>query len=520
MDLLQRHSDKHKRGSNIARPYYLRREADIYSWDIDFPIQSQEKRGAKQTVFKLEFLLSPQEIEEFKDEVGSSFNGALPLEIKVGKDNVPHISLKKSGKNTKLLDAKTNLISSFVAKRIHFNYIPAVRTDKEAIQVVRKMLLQELRVIESDSKYLEALKTIQEIQQPILNELAQRIQEPLSEFLPTIKSVLIEISEPSKMVAYNQDFNIIIDDGVATNIEYKGDGIKSLAALGLLKNNTKHTGASIIAIEEPESHLHSGAIHQLNEIIKTISLTNQVILTTHNPLFVDREKINTNIIVSDGKATPAKGVKYIRDILGVRASDNLTNANFVLVVEGSNDVTALKSILPKLSSKIAKTLKDGALVIDSLGGASNLRYKVTSFKSMLCTTHSLLDNDEPGRNAVKKALDSAVIKEKDYTLINCKGMSDSEFEDCIDISVYKERIHNEYGVLLDNKLFSAKLKWSKNLENAFKNQGKLFDEALLKKIKADVAEEIENSSNDVLNNHRRSSIDKLVENLEEMIGRN
>src|SRR5690606_35201112 len=125
-----------------------------------------------------------------------------------------------------------------------------------------------------------------------------------------------------------REFNVIIDDGTPTNIEYKGDGVKSLAALGLLKNKLRHTGASIIAIEEPESHLHPGAIHQLNGIIRSLAETNQVILTTHNPLFVDRENIKTNIIVNEGKATPAKNVNAIRDVLGIKASDNLTNANY------------------------------------------------------------------------------------------------------------------------------------------------------------------------------------------------
>ena len=47
-------------------------------------------------------------------------------------------------------------------------------------------------------------------------------------------------------------FDIIIDDGSPTSIAFKGDGVKSLAALGLLKDRKKRSGSSIIAIEEPE----------------------------------------------------------------------------------------------------------------------------------------------------------------------------------------------------------------------------------------------------------------------------
>ena len=79
----------------------------------------------------------------------------------------------------------------------------------------------------------------------------------------------------------------------------------------------------ILAIEEPESHLHPSAIHQLRAVLADIASKHQVIMTTHCPLFVDRTSIKSNIIVHKNKAVPAKDVKEIRDILGVRASNNL-----------------------------------------------------------------------------------------------------------------------------------------------------------------------------------------------------
>ena len=60
-------------------------------------------------------------------------------------------------------------------------------------------------------------------------------------------------------------------------------------------------------------------------------------MTTHCPLFVDRTSIKSNILVHKNKAVPAKDVRQIRDILGVRASDNLQNAELVLLVEGEED---------------------------------------------------------------------------------------------------------------------------------------------------------------------------------------
>lgn len=506
MDLLQSHAHAERL---LTRRIYRSHE-DIYFWNRDFPIQLQGRKSSTQTIFKIEFSLDQPEIEEFKSEIGASFNGSLPLEIRIGKENKAQINLRKPGKNTKSLSSKSSRIADFVAKRIYFNYIPAVRTDREAIEVVSRMLSQELRILESDDTYQKALKVIQDLQQPILEDLARRIQEPLTEFLPSIKSVQIEIPETSRRVGVRREFNVIIDDGTATNIEYKGDGVKSLAALGLLKNKLLHLGASIIAIEEPESHLHPGAIHQLNEIIKSLAESNQVILTTHNPLFVDRSNIKTNIIVNDGKATPAKSIGSIRDILGIKASDNLTNANYALVVEGEEDAKALKAILPILSDKLGKALKNNMLVIEPIGGAGNLSYKLSLLKNSLCLTHVLLDHDDAGRKAFQKANDDSLITIATCTMVTCKGMTDSEFEDCINVPTYQAAVLDNFGVTLDATAFRSNRKWSERIKSVFMDQGKLWNETVLKRIKATVADEVAKNPLDCLNPHKRNSIDALV----------
>jgi len=84
------------------------------------------------------------------------------------------------------------------------------------------MLSQELRILEREQKYQDALNIIKELQQPILDKLAERIKEPLSEFLPNMTEVKIEIPEQERRTALRKEFNVIIDDGTPTNIEFKG----------------------------------------------------------------------------------------------------------------------------------------------------------------------------------------------------------------------------------------------------------------------------------------------------------
>lgn len=234
-------------------------------------------------------------------------------------------------------------------------------------------------------------------------------------------------------------------------------------------------------------------------------------------MFVDRADIKSNIIISDGKATPAKNVGLIRDLLGIKASDNLTNASFALVVEGEEDVVALKSLLPHLSEKIAKALKNNILVIEPIGGAGNLSYKLSLLKNFLCQTHSLLDGDEAGKVAFDKAEKDSLISINNCTMINCLGMVNAEFEDCIALDSYKDDVLLQFGVDLGVNKFKGNNKWSDRVKNVFMDQGKPWNDSILAKIKNTVGQSVSKDPKNALNSHKRNSIDALVLALERMI---
>jgi predicted ATP-dependent endonuclease of OLD family len=516
MVALIEHYYREERGRSIRRT--VRRKYDSnYYWETDFPINLQSKSSPKHSIFKLEFELSSTELVEFKKEIGSNLNGTLPLEIRIGKENKPILKVTKKGAGYKNLNSKSGKIAYFIAHRILFNYIPAIRTDKEALSVISDMLAQELQVLEKDQDYEKALTVITNLQKPVIKKLAERIKEPLKEFMPNIKKVNINVTDDIRRTSFRRDFEVIIDDGTPTSIEFKGDGVKSLAALGLLKNREFQGVASIIAIEEPESHLHPSAIHQLNEIICSLSNKNQVIVTTHNPLFVDRIDIKSNIIIEKGKATPGKNISQIRDLLGIKASDNLINANYVLVVEGEDDKIALSSLLSNLSNKIAKAIKNNLLIIDPIYGAGNLSYKLSLLKNELCVYHVLLDHDKAGKDSFEKAKKDGLISDKVCTFITCKGMKESEFEDCIDHNHYRDVIFDKYGVDINVMQFKGNNKWSERIKAVFMNQGKTWDDSKEKEVKEVIAYNVNNNPKNALNEHKRHSIDALVNAVENII---
>ncbi|MBL0730740.1 ATP-dependent endonuclease [Piscinibacter sp. HJYY11] len=494
------------------------REGHSYSWRRDFPISLQTRTSGLESIFRLEFELSSTEIEEFREKVKNNLNGNLPIEVKFGKTNRPEINVRKQGPGGPALSAKSAKVAKYIAEHIQFIYIPAVRTEDEALSVVQEMLSLELAQLERNDQYAAALQKIADLQQPILDKVSISIQKSLTQFLPGIKGVKVRVPSSARKVALRSQCQVEIDDGSMTLLEYKGDGVKSLAALGLLKDKEAFAGASVVAIEEPESHLHPGAMHSLREVLDSLTANNQVVLTTHCPLFVDRASVGRNILIDRSKAKPARDIASIRSLLGVRASDNLVNASHVLVVEGDEDLIALSSILPAMSTIIAKALKQYHLVIEPIGGAGNLSYKLSLLSNALCVSHVLLDNDESGKKAYAKALDERTLRVADTTFITCRGMAQSEMEDTFDLPAYEKEVLAEFGVDLNDSAFRGNAKWSDRIRACFEKQGKPWNDAMKVQVKAVVAQSVAKRPADALNSHKRSAIDALVSALERKLG--
>jgi predicted ATP-binding protein involved in virulence len=171
-----------------------------------------------------------------------------------------------------------------------------------------------------------------------------------------------------------------------TSLSSKGDGVQSLAALSLMRHASQRSASDrqlILAVEEPESHLHPNAIHALRSVLLDIAKQHQVIITTHCPLFIDRHDVNANILVSSNQASCATSVREIRQTMGVRVSDNLSAAEILLLVEGENDRRAMRALLAHFSKRLATAMHSGILGIDTLLGGSNLGYKLAQAREAM-----------------------------------------------------------------------------------------------------------------------------------------
>src|SRR5690606_36301429 len=137
-----------------------------------------------------------------------------------------------------------------------------------------------------------------------------------------------------------------------------------------------------------------------------------------SPLFVNPAQLDSTIVVKTSKAAVAKSIAEVKEVRGVRLSDNLQSARLVTIVEGEDDVIILKAILQSRYPALEKAINAGDLVFDPLGGASNLSYKVRTYPSSATLVQCFLDSDAAGMSGVQKALSDAIIRDSDCNLIN------------------------------------------------------------------------------------------------------
>lgn len=489
-----------KKLRNTSYRNYIEKREALYNYKRDYPVSLQNDKRAAPTKIILAFSLSELEVANFRKQIGVSNNGKVSVELIFDKNNEEkHFNtykvriLEKKGRGAASYKDKIDNIIEFLAANILFQYIPAVRTENQSMHILSELVNDELENI-NDAEYNNALEVVRDKQNELIKKLSEQISEHIKIFLPNIINTNIQLNEESHRY-YRSSINFFVDDGTMTNLSYKGEGIKSLITLALLDNSINKDVTRIVAIEEPESHLHPEAIHQIHSVIQSIAENNQVIITTHNGIFVNRLDISSNIIINNGIGDKAKNINEIRELLGIKLSDNLVASEVVVIVEGSDDVISFKSILSKVSPKLKTAIENNKLNIVDMGGATNLKYKCSFYASLMCKYFAIVDGDMCGTDSLNEAIQKGLLSSLNSAILYAYGNNrESEFEDYIKKELYSKVIFDKYGVDINCTSFKGcKKKWSDRLEETFVRQSKLFNKAIESEIKYELAKIIERS---------------------------
>lgn len=470
----------------IRRKRYLNDDS-IFNWERDYPVNLQNKKRQPSTKFKLTFNLTNEDVENIKSLINVEIKFELIIEIEINKNDLS-LNIYYTPKNIrkKLKESQIDKVCDYITKEIYFTYIPAIRTERASLNIIESLINKKLDSLEENEDYNKAKSFIQSKQNELLINLSHELVDKLHTFVPELKNVQLSAEYESRhSYGSRYDYKFIVDDGNPTEISYKGDGFKSLVTLALLHDKGQSNKNNIIAIEEPEAHLHSGAIHKLKSILEDIYNNNQIILTTHNQVFIDRDVVSNNIMVDSGKIKKVKDIKQLRNILGVELSDNLISCERILLVEGSTDSKLLLNLLPLLNPEIKDKIRKGQLIISSVGGTKYLSQYVNFYKNVLCDVVILTDCDKDGHDVQDKLLSENILETKSMFFVDNVNYpnKNSELENIIKPN-YVEQFMLSH--LLEFNLAdyqSSKLKWSEEIKKQYQQNGHSFNEDIEAKLK-------------------------------------
>lgn len=437
-----------------------------YDWQRDYPLDKQEISGSQPTVIRLLFKMEDTEISEFQAETSIRNNGDLPVEIRLTRTTAA-LGIVKPGKGAATHRAKANVISRFISNHLKFVSIPAVRTSEQAQALVNDLARLKLRTLTKSDEYVELATKMNELRRTALSQIEEGLTVSVKEYLPSIRRVTFQPADVEEADAVN---DVTIDDGAVTSITSKGDGIKSLLTMALIHELAKENARNesfILAVDEPEAHLHPNSVHELQQLFIDLSSTQQVILATHNPIFVNRERPHSNILVLGNKAQPARSVTQIREAIGVRLYDNLDSAETVVLVEGLTDETTLPAVLGAMNPDWRSRFATGTVVFKATKGTGKLRTAIQREKSTLCRIIVVLDGDEAGRAEARNLETGNLIPSQNVFLLGRHSKRVSELEDLLQPSVYLSELTQTFGRPFTEAHFNRMdRKWSDNLEQA------------------------------------------------------
>ncbi|MFD4252537.1 ATP-dependent endonuclease [Amycolatopsis thermoflava] len=182
-------------------------------------------------------------------------------------------------------------------------------------------------------------------------------------------------------------------DGRHVPLTEQSDGIRQLMSMTLF--DLAEGSANVIAVDEPELHLHPASQRTIAELFRTAN--NQKILVTHSPYIVQRFEPSEVIAVDrDGRAhqMPDTQLKRIEKVRASWWSSQLLEAltaRHVIVVEGLSD----RIIVEKVAELMGISLDRLGAVAFDIGGADKFPhvYKLLGKDGFCAHILGLVDKD-------------------------------------------------------------------------------------------------------------------------------
>ncbi|MEV8266228.1 AAA family ATPase [Microbacterium sp. NPDC076911] len=485
-------------------------EVQGFSWTRDYPLQKQSAKGTQPTTIRFSFELDESEVARYYEATGIRNNGTLPIELKLGRNTVS-LGIVKPGRGAAAHRAMAREIAKFVSEGVAFVSIPAIRTSRQAQSLVNDLARIRLQRVARSDEYQVLAKQINDLRRSAVNEIASGLTMSVKRYLPSVETIDIETVDIASSDAVA---DLLINDGTSTSIDSKGDGIKSLVSMALLHqiaSERSELQTIILAVDEPEAHLHPASVHELQTLFSQLSASQQVILATHNPIFVNREEVHSNILVRENEARPAQSVDQIREAIGVQLHDNLNSAEKIVLVEGLTDCSSLPTMLEAIAPGWRDLVSSGRVVFKATKGLGKLRSHIQREKSTLCQIFVIVDGDAPGKEEAARVVEERLLPPRNIFVLNDGQRRQSELEDLISPSVYLSALSVKFGRTFTASHFSSRSKkWADSFSDAAAVLGIVVTQATVDMAKVAVSVAVHESDGvDLIRPDARASLDAL-----------
>lgn len=464
------------KGINLNSYMYSKILGDRNTLESDVPIEIWKLKKTNKTVnLTLSFELQDEEVSLLNNQLTSTSRATNYLEILIcyNRELECKVSVKLD-KNKRSLSVLKNIFITlkYVHSNFSIDYIPSIRTEEHSVATVQDIISKKLKALELSDDYLQAIDKINQLQTELLSDLSETITPNLNKYLKNIKGVTISPLKKDLIRFMRNNYDIIIDDGKKTSLIDKGDGIKSLVALSMLQK--QNSESSLLMVDEPEAHLHSGAIRALEAQIKKDTINQQVLVASHHQIFVNRDLISNNLILSSGKLKQKVDIRSIREELGISMGENLINSEFVILVEGETDKEFLKKYIKLTNQTVNSLIQENKVVIDVLRGTKNLGSKLSTYESTLCNCVCILDNDKSAIDASNSAISKGMVKDNQIFRIPLGNRKSAEIENLYAEKFIFDSIDNFFDVYksIDRKLNNNDSRFTENLKSILDSYGR------------------------------------------------
>jgi len=314
----------------------------------------------------------------------------------------------------------------------------------------------EIKHIIQREKEKEEENTLSAIEEIITNKIAEEsiaIQHCMSEHISGLEELAIKpnFSWERGVEITNVDIKLEGDERPIP-LENKGSGYRRLFMVGRLRYlaNKNHLNNVIYLVEEPETFLHPSAQDEMRDSLLSLSESNQVLITTHSPIFLGATNENA-ITLCKKENTELKyeqrvDDEFLIDIarqIGVKPSHNVLDTYKTIVfVEGSNDIKFLRIASEKLDCSFHELIESNKIVVFFGGGKSLENFiDIEYFEKLKKKMFLIIDSD---KGMPSKVVENETLKDKIDAKENGEGYILNKRN--IENYYYPDAIRRKYGI--------------------------------------------------------------------------